>query len=166
MHRRKILVFTAASVISALCVYLVLENLYSPEREDSVRRPLASVCFHSYSNSPTGEKWALLTVSNRDTCELIFVGPYTLEFTPFRTNDDVPGDQARWQVPALVAHGSACMLALKLPPDQRRWKAGCFLVRYPLQDKVKERLPDRISWVIPGTHGWQMDRFTTDWISR
>ena len=148
----------------ALCAYLIVKNFHLATRDILVRRSVASVSFQSYSNSPSGEKWALLTVTNGDTCELIFLGPFSLEFKPFRTND-VLCDQAHWEAPALVAPGSVCTLALKLPPDPRPWRASCFLRRHPLQDKLEERLPDRLGSVIPGTHGWQMDCFWTDWIS-
>jgi hypothetical protein len=129
-------------------------------------RPAASMHFESYSNASNGDKWALLMVTNRDTCDLLFTGPYTIEFTPSHTNDDALSDQARWQVPSLVAPGSAGVVAVKIPPEQRRWRASCFLVRHPLQDKLKAGLPGRISWAVRDSRGWQMDSFNTDWISQ
>src|SRR6478736_4140312 len=95
MPRRRIAVF--AVVIGTLILSVYLVRFSAPK--DSRRRPLASVCFLAYSNSPSGEKWALLTVTNRDTCDLVFCGPYTVEFAPPRTNDGKLDDNTRWQVP-------------------------------------------------------------------
>ena len=148
-----------------LCGYVGVRFLTEPISETSARRPAGSVWFNSYSNSPSGERWALLTVTNRDTCDLVFVGPYSIEFNPSHTNDAELDDRAQWQVPASIAPGFACLVAIKATHDERPWRARFFLRRFPMQDKLKERLPHSMDWVVTGTHGWQISDLATPWIS-
>ena len=61
--------------------------------------PSPSLLLQSYSNSPSGQRWAILTVTNGENNNFSIIGPRSIELS------GPPGDlDTHWRVPASSFH--------------------------------------------------------------
>src|SRR5438067_2417129 len=74
------------SVLIALCAAAAIVK--TPVRKKDYAKPLLSVSFQNYSNSPTGKCFAFLSITNRDSCDVRFDSSGWLQFTGTSTEAD------------------------------------------------------------------------------
>jgi hypothetical protein len=95
---RKLLWLCLLAAIAAICINLLSSEDGEP-RPAQIPNPIAfSVSFQGYSNSPSGPRWAILTVTNRDFGNLCFAGPCTVELSGHTL--DAPG--THWKTPNFI----------------------------------------------------------------
>ena len=125
--------------------------------------PAFSFSFQGYSNSPSGQRWAVLTVTNEDVCDLHFFGPTWLVFSD-RLVDS-------FSAPLIMANNplpgrTSCRAAIGLPHRQGSWRFQCALMRCTWRDKLSEHLPESLDDLLPGLRGaYVMGWFDTGWLA-
>src|SRR5688572_3010051 len=78
-RHRKLGWFCLFAVIAAIGITFWSQD--GEPRPPQIPKPIAySVSFQGYSNSPSGQRWAILTVTNRDFGNLCFANPMSVEF--------------------------------------------------------------------------------------
>ncbi len=125
-------------------------------------KPIAfSVSFQGYTNSPSGQRWAILTITNRDFGNLYLANPMIVEFA------GQPGDEreTHWKTPAFIPPRSCGQIAVEIPPAPGAWRMHCIISRYTWKDMVRNalssrRLPD---FLLP-RRTQTMDSLVTDWV--
>ena len=127
------------------------------------RKPIAyCASFQGYSNSPSGQRWAILTVTNRDFGELGFANPMTVQFS-----DDPMDDQdVHWKGPDGIPPGSFGRIAVEIPPGRGAWRARCIIWRWTWRDSAYNAFSSR-NWpahLIPVRRTHTMDEFVTEWV--
>lgn len=126
--------------------------------------PALSLSLQGYSKSENGEKWALLTISNRDECDLCLMGPTWLVFTNHLSESKmVP----MYVGPNPVPRGSSCQAAVAIPAEAGSWRFQCAVIRDTWRDKLGDRLPDRVDDLVPGARGCNtMANVDTGWVQQ
>jgi len=154
--------FCVLAVIAAIGITLWSREDGEP-RPPQIPKPIAfSVSFQGYSNSPSGQRWAILTVTNRDFGDLRFAEPMIVEFAAH------PGDAAEphWKHPDFIAPRSSGSVAVEIPPAPGAWRMRCHISRSTWRDPLYNALssrgwPDRL---IPVRRTHTMDSLVTDWV--
>lgn len=135
-----------------LCLLVALASIglsiWSYDREPRAPQlpaPIAAtISFQSYSNSPSGQRWALLTVTNSDFGTLYFAaGSFLVELS----NQPSSYLDADWHRPMSLPPHSTDTVAVPVPADMGPWRARCTVVR----DTWRDRFPN----IFPG---WWPDR--------
>ncbi len=165
MRHRKLMRFILLAAVAGACIHVWDRESSAPVSPKPRRSPAASISFQGYSNTSNGEKWALLLITNQDSCDLTLFGPFTLEFENYQQGDEKLDDQARWNFPNTLAFRAVCRASISIPPDPRRWKAQCVVQRNGWQSRLRDKLPDRLAWIVPDSGGDEMGGLNTEWIS-
>ena len=161
MRHRKLAWFCLFASTVALCLALWGRDDVEP-RPSGLRSPIAcSVLFQGYSNSLSGQKWAVLIVTNRDFGDLLFANPITVEFAAH------PGDgqDTHWKIPDFIPPRSCGRITVEIPPEPGNWRARCVVARWTWRDSVRNArvlnwCPDAL---LPrGTY--QLQGLVTDWV--
>ena len=124
-------------------------------------RPAFSVWFQGYSNSPSGEKWAVLIITNRDVCTLVFQVPARVSFLG---HPDLESRRALFANNPLPRKAD-CRVAIPLSPSGA-WKFVCPVTRYPRREEVAERLPDWLGRLVAGTRKPAISYIDTGWVNQ
>lgn len=130
--RQRILIW----LVIALCV--VTAVIMSPASKKGFPRPLLSVSFQNHSNSPTGKCFAILGVTNRDSCSLRFEGSGWLQFPG--TNTEV--DAASAIDYSVLKRGASCVLVIEIPPHQSKWRVVWAITRLTPRELIRSTLPN------------------------
>ena len=151
--RKRILI----SLLIALCATVLIGKLPSSKKDHP--RPMLSVSLQRYSNSPTGSCFALLSITNRDTCNVRFDSSGWLQFTG--TNTEV-------YAPSLIDYsilnqGSSRVLAVEVPPHQGNWRIVWAVTRLAPRERIRTKLPN---WRIFRDFREHVDTvgFASEWI--
>jgi hypothetical protein len=125
--------------------------------------PIAfSVSFQGYSNSPTGQRWAILTVTNRDFGDLYLVAPNTVELSEHPRD----AQDTHWKWPDSIPPHSRGTVLVEVPRAPGFWRARCIISRWTWRDSVYNALSSR-GWpagLIPVRRTQTMDGLVTEWI--
>ncbi len=166
-HRRLAWFSLFATIIAICLVVCGRENLDSKPRSLHLPKPIAfSVSFQGYSNSLSGQRWAILVVTNRDFGNLYFSGTCLVEPLDHRLlhTDE---DETRWQLPLFVAPRTSARIAVEIPPAFRTWRARCTMIRYTWRDYVHNALVGwRLDGLIPVRPTCEYGSLVTDWVSQ
>jgi hypothetical protein len=151
--RKRILI---ASLI-ALCGAVLIVEVLSSKKDHP--RPMLSVSFQSYSNSPTGSCFANLNITNRDSCNVRFDSSGWLQFTGTNTEIDAPSviDYS------VLNHGASRVLVVEVPPHLGRWRIVWAVTRLAPRERIRIRLPD---WRIFRDFRHRVDTvgFASEWV--
>jgi len=105
--------------------------------------PKLSFSLCAYSNSPSGVKFAILSLTNRDTCDLTFNGPPLVEFegTDYLTaaSSSAPPDSR-------LRKADSCILVVPVPVPQGRWRVRWNVTRHTFRESLGPRLR-QVRWL-------------------
>ena len=123
----------------------------------------ATISFQSYSNSPSGQRWALLTVTNSDVGTLSFAaGSFLVELS----NQPASYLDADWQRPRSLPARSTATVAVQIPAALGPWRASCLVVRETWRDRFPDIFP---RWwpssLNPARRTATMGDLVSDWVS-
>ena len=152
--------FCVLAVIAAIGITLWSREDGEP-RPPQIPKPIAfSVSFQGYSNSPSGQRWAILTVTNRDFGNLCFANPMAVEFAAH------PGDgqETHWKTPDFIPPRSCGRIAVEIPPAPGAWRMRCIISRYTWRDNVRDALPGWWPDFLLPRRTQIMDGLVTDWV--
>jgi len=152
--------FCVLAVIAAIGITLWSREDGEP-RPPQIPKPIAfSVSFQGYSNSPSGQRWAILTVTNRDFGNLCFANPMAVEFAAH------PGDgqETHWKTPDFIPPRSCGRIAVEIPPTAGAWRMRCIISRYTWRDNVRDALPGWWPDFLLPRRTQIMDGLVTDWV--
>jgi hypothetical protein len=170
VRHRKLIWFSAIASWVAVCIALWGQAA----SKSHPMRPLAhfavSVAFQGYSNSVSGQKWALLAITNRDRGDLCFFPPNLVQLgVGVLSGPESLGvlsnwHETQWQYPPAIPRGSFCRIAVEVPPGHGSWRARCLLMRFTWSDKLLSRVP---RWwpggLIPLRGDPSLGALLTDW---
>jgi hypothetical protein len=131
MHRRILI-----SLLIVLCAAGAI--VMTPTKKKDYPRPLLSVSLQNYSNSPTGNCFAFLNITNRDSCDVRFDSSGWLQFTDRSTEADAPSAIDY----SVLKQGASRVLAIEVPPHQGRWRVVWAVTRLAPRERIRTRLPD------------------------
>ena len=151
-------------VIAVACVLVIaLAVLFlNHSAKDEPPADALKISFKGYSNSPSGERFALFAVTNLDTCKLVIWNGGGVEFlgTNWPRNIDVSyslaGSNLERGVPYTMISG--------VPTNRLRWRVTWMVHRSSLKQAMVE-ITGRIPFV-PDYNNGCPDFFycTTDWL--
>ena len=161
MRHRKLVWFCFFAAVVAVCLALWGRDGLDP-RTVRLPSPIAcSVSFQGYSNSASGQRWAILAVTNRDFGDLSFVNPMSVEFAAH------PGDvqETHWETPRFIPPRSCGRIAVEIPPAPGVWRMRCHISRWTWRDSVRNArglnwCPDAL---LP-RRTYQLQGLVTDWV--
>ncbi len=119
-----------------------------------------SVSFQGYSNSPSGEKWAVLMITNRDVCTLVFQLPARVSFLG---HPDLESRRAFFSHNPLPGKAD-CRVSIPLS-SSGAWKFVCRVTRYTRREEFAGRLPDWLGRLVAGTRGPASSYVDTGWVN-
>jgi hypothetical protein len=137
-HRKLVWFCLLASVVGFWLALWGRDGTEPRPREWS--RPIAaSISFQSCSNSLSGQKWAVLSVTNRESDNLYVCGHFSVELS------DQPGflQDSHWRTPNFVLARSSATVAVEIPPAPGTWRARLMLTRFTWRDRVRNVFPSR-----------------------
>jgi hypothetical protein len=144
------------------CALIVLAAVIVGISQHGDMAPVYSLSFQGYSNSVSGQKWAILTFTNRDTCEQVFSGPYTVEFRRIECDSN-----EHWKIPDSVPRGSSCTVAIEIPNTSETWRASWSVTRREWRDVLEEHLPNYLRrFVFWKSFYGEFYNVQTDWIPK
>ncbi len=147
MRHRKLIWIVALAFVVAVCIHLWGRDMPEARPKKSPNMPLFSVLFQGYSNSLSGEKWAILVITNRDVCTLDLLVPVRVRFL------EHPEQEARQILfdGTPLPRRSSCRVAIQIPAASGAWKFYCRITRDTWQEELRGRLPDWLDHCIPGS---------------
>ena len=168
VRHRKLFWFSVLASFAAVCILSFGREWGHPhiyKAPWAPSDPVFSVAFLGYSNDASGQKWALLAVTNRDFGNLYFCGPYLEELST-----DPPGGptnhrpEMHWQHPGGIAPGSFCTVAVETPAAVGKWRVRCVLIRRTWQDDLHNCrwCPESL---IPVRRSYATGGLVSDWMS-
>ena len=123
----------------------------------------AAISFQGYSNSPGGQRWALLTVTNSDFGTLYIAAGSSLVELSNRPASSLDAD---WQYPTSMPPHSTATVAAAIPPALGPWRVRCMVVRVTWKDTVRNNFP---GWwpenLRPVRRTRTMGGLVSDWVS-
>jgi hypothetical protein len=160
-RHRKLVRFCLIAAMVAFCITLWNREDGEPRPPQSPKPIAFSVSFLGYSNSPSGQSWAILTVTNRDFGNLGFSGPFGVELATHPEDEHA----TRWKTPGFIRPRSCGRIAVEIPPAPGDWRARCTIMRWTWRDAVWNAFP---GWwpdnLIPVRRTQTMDSLVTDWV--
>jgi len=165
-RNRKLVWFCVLAVVAAIGVSLWGREDCEPRppRIPKPRIPIAfSVSFQGYSNSPSGQRWAILTVTNRDFGDLYLANPMTVELSEHPRDEQ----DARWKAPDFISPRSCGRMVVEVPLAPGSWRARCIISRWTWRDSVYNAFSSRgcPAGLIPVRSTHTMDMLVTEWIT-
>jgi hypothetical protein len=164
-RHRKLGWFCLLAAMAAICITLWSRD-DGETRPPQIPKPIAfSVSFLGYSNCPSGQRWAILTVTNRDFGNLYFANPMSLEFAA-RPEDEQETHYAEthWKTSGVIPPGSCGRIAVEIPPVPGDWRMRCIISRYTWRDDVRDALPRWWPDFLLPRRTQIMDGLVTDWV--
>ncbi len=145
-------------VLLAIVAVLVVGRTSSPASPSEALK----ISFQGYSNSPSGQRFALFAVTNLDTCNLILWNGGAVEFADTNTPQDIEvfyslvGSNLHRGVPYAMFTGS--------PSNHLRWRLTWMVHRSSFKQALVD-ITGRIP-LVPDYNNGCPDFFyyTTDWI--
>ena len=142
-----------------LAALIVATRTSSPESPNEA----LAIYFQTYSNSPSGARYALFAVTNHDTCDLIFWGGVGVEFAG--TN------RAMQEVFCSLASsnlhpGKPYTMLTETPSNHQRWRLDLTVRRCSLKQALVD-ISTRVPVPYVGVYNNGSPDFfgyTTDWI--
>ena len=161
-HHRKLAWFCLLAVVAASGLTLWSREDDAP-RPAQISKPIAfSVSFQGYSNSPSGQRWAILTVTNQDFGNLSLADPMTVELSGH------PRDEqgAHWYASGFIPPHSSGRMVVEVPLAPGTWRARCIILRWTWRDTVHNAFPPWVpDCLIPVQPIKTMDSLVTEWIT-
>ena len=162
-RHRKLSWFCRLALIAAVGITLWSCEDGEP-RPPQISKPIAfSASFQGYSNSPSGQRWAILTITNRDFGNLYLANPMSVEFAAHPGH----GQETHWKTPDFIPPHCCGRIAVEIPPAPGDWRMRCIISRYTWRDPVYNALSSR-RWpvyLIPVRRTQTMDSLVTEWIT-
>ena len=154
--------FCVLAVIAAIGITIWSCEDGKPHPAQSPKPIAFSVSFQGYSNSPSGQRWAILTVTNRDFGNLCLGNPLTVEWS------DHPKDaqDTHGKLPDFIPPHSCGRMVVEVPLAPGSWRARCMISRSTWRDPIYNALSSR-GWpahLIPVRRTQTMDSLVTDWV--
>ncbi len=149
--------FVALAGVAAAVI--LIWDLYHAEPSPKAR-PAFSVSFQGYSNSPSGEKWAILMITNRDVCTIIFQLPSRVSFSG---HPDLESRRAIFADNPLPRKAD-CRVAIPLS-SSGAWRFVCRVTRYTRREELAGRLPDWLGRLVAGTRAPSSSYVDTGWVN-
>jgi hypothetical protein len=149
-----ILVISLLAIVAVLFIALTSSSKSSNEA--------LKICFQSYSNSPSGQRFALFAVTNLDTCNLILWNGGSVEFEG--TNSPWNMDVFYSLVGSNLQRGVSYTMFTGVPSNHPRWRLTWMVHRSSFKQALVD-ISGRIPFV-PDYNNSCPDFFyyTTDWI--
>lgn len=152
--------FCLLAVVAAIGLTLWSRDDGEP-RPPQIPKPIAySVLFQGYSNSPSGQRWAILTVTNRDFGDLCFANPMSVEFAAQPADEQ----ETRWKTSGFIPPRSCGRIAVLIPPVPGAWRMNCMIIRSTWRDDVRGALPGWWPDFLLPRRTQIMDGLVTDWV--
>lgn len=126
--RLRVLVGLLAILLAITCV--IVQNSRMPT---AVPRP--SLSFQCYSNSPSGKTFAIVSVTNNDSCSIEF-GREAAAYS----SGDSSETSIWWSISnQTLRAGGSVVAALEVPPHYGRWYVAFFWTRHTLRDRLASK---------------------------
>ncbi len=142
VRHRKLLWFSVLASCAAVWLLSLGRDWGEPHARKAPSAPAFSVAFQGYSNSASGQRWAILAVTNRDFGNLYFSGPFAEELStdpPSGPTNERP--EMHWQHPRVISPGSSGRVAVEAPATRGEWRARCVMVRWTWRDDLRYYAP-------------------------
>ena len=163
MRRHWLIYACGVAALAAVFICWWGRDRSEPHAREATRSPAFSVLFQGYSNSVGGEKWALLTVTNRDSCDLHFLVPMVLVWSNNLGSTDEPTHVLLTANP--LHPREACSMAVEVSMASGPWRFWCPVTRHTRLDDLQDRSPAPIDRWVPGS-GRTMAHLDTGWRSQ
>jgi hypothetical protein len=146
-YRRVIFLGATAIVLAALVIRWWAQDDPDHVAKKASKQPAFSVGFLGYSNGVSGTKWALLEITNRDSCCLHFAGPPMLVWS---NSLGETSEVTRVSIGADTLHSrSSCTMAVEVSMASGAWRFWCRVNRLPPLEAVRYQLPEPVSrWLL------------------
>ncbi len=138
MRDRKLICVIGIGLLAAVCIQLWDRDRPEPPKKKTPKVPQLSFLFQGYSNSPSGEKWGILMITNRDVCSLYLDVPVRVRFSD---HPDLQTREVIWGKNP-IPRQSSCQLAIYIPPESGRWSFECQVIRYEWKEGLRDLLPN------------------------
>jgi hypothetical protein len=156
MRRRKLIWFGIP--ISIVGIAIALTFCMTEQPVSSSKKSLLAVSFLSYSNSPSGQTYVILGMTNLDSCDLILCGMFATDFS------DKPDalDETRWcSLPTSALHPGAYFQGVaQVPARKGKWRLRWNVQRWRLRDRAMLLLGNWTPWDTTA----EIDSVVTDWM--
>ena len=157
MRRRTAIAMLVVSMVVA-AVIIIFWPRHSPGGPPGTLQ----VCFQTYSNSPTGKRYALFAATNWDNCELELVGSDAIDFAG--TNRYGAGYAVDLYPGTNLCRGCWCTICAEAPTNGKPWRLSAEVRRHSLKQALVD-ITGRIPFVPNYNNGCpDFFFFQTDWI--
>ncbi len=156
--RQRILVFVLVAIPVVGLVVVLTTQKATPESGDTA----LSISFRGYSNSPSGQRYALFAVTNHDTCDLILWNGGAVEFEDTNAPSNI---EVHYSLVGSNLHrGVPYTMFTEIPPSHGRWRLHWMVVRRSLTQRLVE-ISARVPFV-PNFNNGTPDFFydSSDWV--
>jgi hypothetical protein len=135
----------ASLLITAVCILLLSTTWSLPNPA-----PRLSFSFLGYSNSPTGQRLGVFSITNEDFFAISF-GRRVAYIRFDSTNSPVGAGWCSTETNADVPSGGSCTVAAQIPPHDVRCSIMLFVSRQTMRNRLEDAigLPRRWSGVFP-----------------
>jgi hypothetical protein len=133
-------------LIMAVALLLGIVLAAMSRHEDQEDRMRLSVSFQAYSNSPSGQKYAVFAVTNLDSCDLQLWNGGTVEFSGSDQKGRYsPGVQVPYSLAgSKLRRGQAYTMITGVPAHSYPWRLSWMVMRFSLANRMADwtsRLP-------------------------
>ena len=157
MRHRQLIWFCAAALMATIWIYCGSGE----DADPAAKKPVFSVAFQGYSNGPSGRIWAVLQVTNSDTCDLHFLIPMMLVDSNGLDPMSMPTHVSLGANP--LHRGDSCGLAVDISRASNAWRFWCPVTRHTRRYDLEARLPHPFDRCVPGEPGGEMGEIDTGW---
>jgi hypothetical protein len=167
MRYRKIVWLLALVPLTALCMRLWESgDGLSRARTRAVKAPAISAAFQCYSNGVGGHKWAILVITNRDSCDLLFSSGAYIDFSNAQMKTEFANIVALDNTSTFpFRRGSYCKSAVEMTHTAGCWRLRIGVRRDTWRDKLWDRAPGWLDRLFPGHQGqYEGGSLDTGWI--
>ncbi len=131
---------TAMRVLLACVLISVTGAVMLNSRSPALVGKELELSFQSYSNSPSGKRYALFSVTNIDTCAIQFANSGTVEFAGANivSNAWRSYDVHLYPDPLRLRGGQRCIVAAEAPTNREPWRLNVGGIRRSLKQQLVE----------------------------
>jgi len=137
-RHRKLAWLSLLGALASIALTLWSYNDGAPRAPQEPTPIAATISFQSYSNGPSGQRWALLTVTNSDFGTLYIAAGSCLVELSNQPSSYLDPD---WQYPTSIPPRSTATVAIAMPSVEGSWRVRCLVVRGTWRDRVTDILP-------------------------
>lgn len=156
--RRRNLIFVLVAIsVLGLVIVLTTRKATSESGDTAL-----SISFQGYSNSPSGQSYALFAVTNHHTCDLILWNGGAVEFEDTNAPSNI---EVYYSLVGSNLHrGQHYTMVTETPPNHGRWRLHWMVMRRSLTQRLVE-ISARVPFV-PNFNEGTPDFFydSSDWV--